>query len=301
MENYIYLFKKYLEFERNFSKYTITSYENDLRCFYSFLTYEDINEVYKINYQSARKYMAFLHKKNLTKKTISRRISSLRTFFKYLESHNYVEENPFLMITLPKTPQKLPHFFYPKEMEEIFASIDETDGLGIRNRLILEMLYGSGLRVAELCTLELGDLNVEKRIMRVKGKGSKERLLPMTHQMVDVFKQYLQLGRKELLMISKSDTRKIFLNKNGKPLTERGVRDILNSIIKKTSQITKITPHMLRHTFATHLLNNGADIRSVQELLGHEALSTTQIYTHVSKEKLKQVYMQGHPHANEEE
>ncbi|MDF2699220.1 MAG: recombinase XerC [Haloplasmataceae bacterium] len=299
MEHFIFLFKKYLMTERNYSPHTIINYEIDLREFDEFLKSEDIEQITNFSYQDARKYLAFLHKKGLAKSSVSRKISSIRTYFKYLESRKYVNENPFLMLTLPKKDKKLPKFFYLKEMKQIIDSIDSTDLLGQRNSAIIELLYGSGLRVSELCSLELHQINFSNNLILVRGKGSKERYVPMTKYCFEAMNKYINDSRRKLLMNSKSNTNIIFLNHLGFKLTTRGVRDILNRIIEKTAQIHKITPHMLRHTFATHLLDNGADIRSVQELLGHSQLSTTQIYTHVSKEKLKQVYMESHPHAKE--
>lgn len=299
MEHYLILFKKYLSNERNFSNHTVINYEIDIRDFYEFLQFENINHVNKIDYKKARKYLAFLHNKKLSKSSISRKISSLRTYYKFLESKKYVDENPFLMVSLPKKEKKIPKFFYPKEIEEIFNSIDTNDLLGQRNLAILELLYGSGLRVSELCNLELTNINFNNKLILIKGKGNKQRYVPLTSYTIEALKKYLGDSRRKLLMISKSSTYIVFLNHRGNKLTTRGVRDILSRIINKTSKITDISPHMLRHTFATHLLNNGADIRSVQELLGHSQLATTQIYTHVSKEQLKKVYMEAHPHAKE--
>ncbi len=299
MEHYIVMFKKYLAQEKNFSAHTIINYEVDLRDFAEFLEYEGIDNLNDMTYQLSRKYLSFIHKRNLAKATLARKISSLRTFFKYLQSKNLVKDNPFLLLSLPKKDKFIPKFFYPQEIVELYNSIDLNEFLGERNLAIIEVLYGSGLRVSELCSLELNQLHFDSQIIYVKGKGSKVRVAPMTDFCVEAMKNYLNNSRKELLMKAKSNTNTVFLNHRGMKLTTRGVRDILNRIIAHTTKITSISPHMLRHTFATHLLDNGADIRSVQELLGHARLSTTQIYTHVSREKLKKVYMDTHPHAKE--
>lgn len=299
MEHYIIMFKKYLLHERNYSEHTVINYEVDLRDFQEFMEYEDITKLSEITYQDTRKYLAFLHRRNLSKTTLARKISSLRTFYNFLLSKNYVTENPFLMLSLPKKDKKIPRFFYQQEINELYNSIDVKEPLGERNLAIVELLYGSGLRVSELCALKIGDIHFSQNIIYVKGKGSKVRVVPMTKYCVEALETYLNNERKQLLMKSKSNTEIVFLNNQGKQLTTRGVRDILNRIIKKTIKISNISPHMLRHSFATHLLDSGADIRSVQELLGHSQLTTTQIYTHVSKEKLKQVYMNTHPHAKE--
>ncbi len=301
MEHYIVMFKKYLAHERNYSAHTITNYEVDLRDFYEFLEYEDMKKVSEMTYQLARKYLSFLHKRKLSKSTLARKISSLRSFYKYLQSNEYVKDNPFLLLSLPKKEKKIPKFFYEVEMNELYNSINLDDFLGERNLAIIELLYGSGLRVSELCSLELENIHYDDKIIYVKGKGNKERLVPMNNFCQEALVDYINNSRKKLLMKSKSNTNAVFLNHRGRKLSVRGVRDILNRIIGNSSKITSISPHMLRHTFATHLLNSGADIRSVQELLGHEQLSTTQIYTHVSKEQLRKIYMQAHPHAKEEE
>ncbi len=298
MEHYIFMFKKYLASERNFSDHTLINYEVDLRDFNEFLEYAEL-QVNEIDYQNARKYLAFLHRRSLSKTTISRKISCLRTYYKYLESKDFVDNNPFQMISLPKKNKKIPQFFYNKEIEELYKTIDLNDFLGERNLAIIEMLYGLGLRVSELCNLDISDISFDTNVVLVRGKGNKERLVPINTYCKEAVLNYISNTRKDLLMKSKSNTYILFLNHRGKKLTTRGIRDILTRLINKTSQIANISPHMLRHTFATHLLNNGADIRSVQELLGHSQLSTTQIYTHVSKDQLRKVYMESHPHAKE--
>lgn len=299
MEHYIIMFKNYLSFERNFSPHTVLNYEIDLRDFQTFLTLEGIEHITEVNYKVARRYLAYLHKKNLSKTSLARKISSLRSFFKFLQGREYVTDNPFLLLTLPKKDKKIPKFFYPQEMEELYNCIDMNDFLGERNLAIIELLYGSGLRVSELCSLELSNIHLARKILVVKGKGSKERIVPLTDSAMEALANYINNSRKELLMKAHSNSHVLFLNHRGKRLSQRGVRDILTRLIDHSSKISGISPHMLRHTFATHLLDNGADIRSVQELLGHSQIATTQIYTHVSREKLKKVYMETHPHAKE--
>lgn len=298
MEHYVILFKNYLKNERNFSEHTLINYEIDLRDFSQFVDLECI-AVQDVTYKDARKYLSFLHKKNLAKSSISRKISALRSFYKFLMSNAYVKDNPFLMLSSPKQSKHIPKFFYEEEIQAIYDVIDQDDLLGNRNYALIELLYGCGLRVSECCKLEIKHINFENQVIIVKGKGNKNRYVPLNEFAQESLIHYLSTSRKELIHKSKSSTDIVFLNHRGKPLTTRGVRDILNRIIEQASGVNNISPHMLRHTFATHLLNNGADIRSVQELLGHSQLSTTQIYTHVSKEKLKEVYMQAHPHAKE--
>jgi integrase/recombinase XerC len=299
MEHYIYLFKRYLKNERNFSNHTLINYEIDLRDFEEFLEVECLTSLKEIGYKEARRFLGFLSRRNLAQTTIARKISSLRSFYKFLIMEKVVGDNPFLMIKTPKGNKKIPKFFYEEEMEAIYQAIDTKDDLGCRNLAIIELLYGCGLRVSELCDLKITDYYKDLNVIVVRGKGNKERMIPLNEMATESLLTYLGSSRKELLHKSKSNTLIVFLNHRGRPLTTRGVSDILNRLIEHAAGISNITPHMLRHTFATHLLNNGADIRSVQELLGHSSLSTTQIYTHVSKEKLKEAYMKAHPHAKE--
>ncbi len=299
MYHYIVMFKNYLSFERNFSSHTVLNYDIDLRDFTTFLELEGIETITEVNYKVARRYLTYLHKKNFSKASLARKISSLRSFFKFLQARGYVNDNPFLLLSLPKKDKKIPRFFYPEEIEELFNCIDMNDPLGERNLAIIELLYGSGLRVSELCSLTLDNLHLQRKIIIVKGKGNKERIVPITDSALEALNNYINNSRKELLMKAHSNSSVLFLNHRGRKLTQRGVRDILTRLIDHSAKISGISPHMLRHTFATHLLDNGADIRSVQELLGHSQIATTQIYTHVSREKLKKVYMETHPHAKE--
>lgn len=300
MEHLIYLFKKYLQHERGYSQHTIINYDIDLRDFTTFCEMEGITSIKDFSYKSARKYLSFLFHKNLSKKSIARKISAMRSFFRFLVNEGHVNENPFVMLAIPKQDKPIPKFFYPTEIAAIYDSIDQSDALGKRNYAIIELLYGCGLRVSELCSLKVTDINLPLSGLIIRGKGNKERFVPLGEVTKESLLTYLNTARIELLQKSKSNTQAVFLNHRGRPLTTRGVRDILNRMIETAAGISNITPHMLRHTFATHLLDQGADIRSVQTLLGHSSLSTTQIYTHVSKEKLKEVYMKTHPHAKEE-
>lgn len=228
---------------------------------------------------------------------MSRKLSSLRSFYQFLLKEEIVEQNPFLLMKGPKKGETLPKFLYAEELQALFESIDQTTILGCRNYALLELLYGTGIRVSECCQMEISQLNRELGVVLIHGKGGKDRYVPIGSFALEALENYLLKSRPNLLKKSNIETNIIFLNHLGTPLTERGVRDILNRMTNQTSKHLKVAPHMLRHTFATHLLNNGADLRSVQELLGHENLSSTQIYTHVSKEHLKQVYALAHPRA----
>jgi integrase/recombinase XerC len=213
-----------------------------------------------------------------------------------------VKDNLFSEVETLKNDKSLPHFLYTNEINAMFNSIDTTTALGRRNLAILELLYGSGVRVSELCSLTEKSIDFSDQTLKVFGKGHKERIVPISSKAKEALKNYLALGRTELLLRNEDNNPgELFLNHHGGPLTPRGVRVILNDIVDKAADTFKVSPHMLRHTFATSLLDGGADLRSVQEMLGHVNLSTTQIYTHVSKEKIKEAYMENHPRQRKEE
>ncbi len=287
LEDYL----KYLKYQKNYSQETIDSYEEDLVEFFDFLESENL-ELLTVEYDDVRFFLMGLDKKHNKASTVSRKLSSLRGFYKFLINKEYIKNNPFSLIKSPKKEKKLPRFFYYNELEEMFNSIDITTPLGQRNRLILEVLYASGVRVSELVNIKLKDINGEE--IKVLGKGNKERITRIGDYAREILDLYLDEGYKEL---NKKNSDYLFLNNNGNKLTTRGIRYILDEIIKNTNVKKKISPHMLRHSFATHLLNEGCDILSVQELLGHESLSATAIYTHVTTDRLKDVYFKTHPRA----
>ena len=232
---------------------------------------------------------------------VNRHISSLRSFYRFLQRKEYVKDNLFSEVETLKNPKNLPHFLYANEINAMFNSIDTTTALGRRNLAILEILYGSGVRVSELCGLTEKSIDFSDQTLKVFGKGHKERIVPISSKAKEALRNYLALGRTELLLRNEDNNPgELFLNHHGGPLTPRGVRVILNDIVDKAADTFKVSPHMLRHTFATSLLDGGADLRSVQEMLGHVNLSTTQIYTHVSKEKIKEAYMENHPRQRKE-
>jgi integrase/recombinase XerC len=223
----------------------------------------------------------------------------LRSFYRFCTREGYCEINPFSEVSSPKLDKTLPKFLYVEEIEILFDSIDTNTILGARDYALLEFMYGTGVRVSELCSLTEKSIDFSDQTLKVFGKGHKERIVPISSKAKEALKNYLALGRMELLMRNEDNNpQELFLNHHGGPLTPRGVRVILNDIVDKTADTFKVSPHMLRHTFATSLLDGGADLRSVQEMLGHVNLSTTQIYTHVSKEKIKQAYMESHPRQN---
>lgn len=293
MEELIFSFICYLEVERRYSKETVKNYERDIELFRSFLEREHISNFTKVTHQNLRNYLMFLYDKNYSKKTIARNISALRSFYKYLCGEGYVKVNPCTLITNPKLDKRLPNYVNYNELDILMNVPDTTTPLGQRDALILEMLYSTGMRVSELVNLKLSD--IQHGEIRVLGKGNKERIVLYGKVCEKKLIQYAKDGRSKL--IKDPSVQYLFLNKNGQKLSVRGVELIFENIVKKSGLKIQVTPHTFRHTFATHMLNEGADIKSVQELLGHENLSTTQVYTHVSNERIRQVYLNAHPRA----
>ena len=285
-----------LSINNNYSENTIEAYKRDLNEYFSYLKNNNKNYL-SIDYDSIRKYLSYLNDKKDTNSTISRKISSLRGFYSYLRLNEKIKNNPFKLINLPKKEQKLPRFFYYNELEELFAACDTSTSLGQRNLAILEVLYATGTRVSELINIKLEDINFSEKQIKVLGKGNKERIVFLGEYAVDALEDYLNDG---YLFLNKYNLDYVFLNHLGNKITRRGIEDILTKLIKKTSIDKKISPHMIRHSFATHLLNEGCDLESVQEMLGHENISATAIYTHVTDDRIKEIYFKAHPRAREE-
>ena len=292
MEKEINNFIEYLKYQRNYSDFTCNNYKKDLNEYNSFILNNKIN--YKnMDYNDAKEYVIYLNKKNDAKSTISRKLSSLRTFYKYLVLNNKVESNPFLLVSSPKKEKRIPKFINYNNMEEILNVPNIKTKEGQRERVILEVLYASGVRVSELVNIKLKDIDFSNKNILILGKGSKERLVSFGDYALEYINLYLKEGRNLLLDGVKSDY--LIVGKKSEKLTTRRVEQIIDDIIKRTSIKLNITPHMFRHTFATHLLDNGCDLLVVQELLGHASLSSTEIYTHVSNEHLREVYLKCHP------
>lgn len=289
MDKFIEKFVRYLEIEKNYSSHTILNYKLDLEGFNKFIGEADLE---KIDYLTLRKYLAVLKEKNLGNRTVGRRLSSLRSFFKFLTRESYIKTNPMLMLSSPKLEKHLPSFMTEDEVykliEAAFAK-DKDDLLGLRDRAILESFYSSGLRISELVGLNLDDVDFISGILKVRGKGKKERIVPMGETALSAIRKYLDKRKKQ--------SNVVFLNNHDQRLTTRGVSFVLMKYLKAAGTKPGVSAHTFRHSFATHLLNRGADLRTVQELLGHANLSTTQIYTHLTTEKLKSVYDKAHPHA----
>jgi len=294
MKNHIEDFLEYLEYERKYSNNTITNYEKDLLDFEEYLK-TNKKDFKNLSYSDVTDYLIFLSSSKLASSSINRHLSSIRSFYEYLIKNSKVSSSPFKLITGPKKEKKLPNYLQYDEFIDLIEACDE-DPLGMRNRMILELLFATGLRVSEATSVKLKDINFKNREIHVLGKGKKERIVYFNKVCQEIMSKYVLEARQALLNGKKCDY--LLVNHLGNPLTRRGVQDILERLILKSSIKHKITPHTLRHTFATLMLNEGMDIREVQELLGHERLSTTNIYTHISNEKLRSVYLSSHPRAH---
>ncbi|WP_429956839.1 tyrosine recombinase XerC [Enterococcus sp. AZ196] len=290
-------FMSYLITERGYSNKTKEAYQRDLDNFCDFLRDSGEPLLISVNHLDVRVYLAFLNDRKYSRNTISRKIASLRSFYQYLLKHEKIKENPFSYVHLKKKQARLPRFFYEKEIESLFDSVNGVKPLDQRNRALLEVLYGSGLRVSECANLKLSIIDFDNNVLLIHGKGNKDRYVPLGSYAADAILEFIRDGRKRLMDHFGKDHDYLFINHRGEKITSAGIEYVLNQIIKKSSLASDIHPHMLRHTFATHLLNNGADLRTVQELLGHANLSTTQIYTHVTKESLQKNYRSFHPRA----
>jgi integrase/recombinase XerC len=279
----------YLKIERNASPNTLTNYAVDLASFAAFAGERDIRDV---DHLALRRFLADMRAKNYSKRTTARKLASLRSFFKFLYREGYIKTNPATAVSTPKLEKKLPKFLDVDKIAKLVQTPDAATTAGLRDRAILETLYSTGIRVSELVGLDLDDIDFISGVVKVFGKGSRERMAPIGEPALAAIRRYRDKCGKRV-----RDGKAVFLNRSGGRLTDRSVRRVIDKHIKTCSIEEKISPHSLRHSFATHLLDRGADLRSVQELLGHMNLSTTQVYTHVTTERLKSVYDKAHPRA----
>lgn len=287
-------FLKYIEIEKNYSDNTIISYRKDLEEYETYLKEKNKN-IKDTDYKFIRSYLTYMFDKKYEKKTISRHISTLRSYYKFLFEEKKIKKNPMELISNPKLDKKLPNFLYYDELEILLNIPDKSTTLGLRDALILELLYSTGIRVSELINIKMKDINRSNRKILIFGKGSKERYVLYGDVLSNLLDLYINESRSKL----NKNSDYLILNKNGNKITDRGIRLIISKILKQGSLDFHVSPHTLRHTFATHMLENGADLKSVQELLGHENLSTTQVYTHITNERLRNVYLNTHPRAKE--
>jgi integrase/recombinase XerC len=288
---YIDDFIEYLKVIRKDSNYTLVNYKDDI-----VELYREFPDLINISEDDVRSYLEYLYKKNYNRNTISRKLSAIRSFYRYLVKEDIVKVNYFKDISNPKRAKSLPKYVKDDDLEKMFLVSDKSTPLGQRNNLIIEMLYATGVRVSELVNIKLNDINNYDNTIKILGKGSKERIVLFGSFCEDALKLYLDDGR---CILDKNNSEYLFLNKNGSKLSDRSVRNIINDIVFKCSIDYHISPHTLRHTFATDMLNAGADLVSVKEMLGHSSLNTTSIYTHVSNTQIKKVYDFAHPRAKE--
>ena len=290
-KTYLEDYKTYLLVEKNFSNHTAKAYYSDVM---SYLLWLDDTSCLTVNFAKVREYLYFIQKFNYKKTTLARKIASIRTFYKYLYRERLVDTNPTTNLSAPKRPKSLPKFLTTEEVEKIMNGIKIDTPAGYRNRTILELLWATGMRISELSGLNFGDLNLENNEITVFGKGAKERIVLISDKAKEYLESYINTARplvaKGFPLEPITDSTPVFINNTGYRLQNKTVRNVINSVVESIELPKHVTPHMFRHSFATHLIENGADLRVVQELLGHSDVSTTQLYTHISKKRLKEVY-----------
>lgn len=297
IEHQVDLYMQYLAVEKRVSEHTLDHYFSDLEQFIQFLLTEGMTDFSQITHVDVRTFMGRLSR-DREKRTIARKLSALRSLYEFLRREGWVEKNPAKAVQSPKLEKKLPNFLYQDAIERLLNTPDTSTPLGLRDKALLEVLYASGVRVSELVALDVPDLDLSQGMALVFGKGAKERLVLLGSQALQALQDYFAHGRPALWQQGGGVAgHAVFLNKNGTRLSDRSVRRILDKYVVQCAGLQHISPHTLRHTFATHLLDNGADLRAIQELLGHSSLSSTQIYTHTAREHLERVYTKAHPRA----
>jgi integrase/recombinase XerD len=295
LADWIQEFLIYLQVERGLAENTLVAYKRDLEKFSCYLKEKEKLDLKKVDKNFLAGYFYFLHKKGESSASIARQLASLRSFFKFLCLEEYLETNPTVYLETPKLSQKLPRVLSENEVDKLLETPQGIGPLNLRDKAMLELMYATGMRVSELVNLTVQQLNLDLAYVRCLGKGNKERIIPLGSQAAKSLKVYLQKGRPQLVKNPRETA--LFVNFHGRGITRQGFWKIIKKRAKEAGINKKITPHTLRHSFATHLLANGADLRSVQELLGHADVSTTQIYTHLTKNKLREIYLQTHPRA----
>ncbi|MBR6690103.1 MAG: tyrosine recombinase XerC [Bacilli bacterium] len=294
MRDLILKFIDELKYEKNYSELTINGYLSNLDAFLEYLNENNIKSYNEIEYQDIRNYISYLYEQNYNNKTISRHISAIRSFFKYLKVNNHIKSNPCTLISNPKLDKRLPKYLNFEEVEKLLKAYDNNSFVGLRNSLILEILYSTGIRVSEITNIKLSDISISNKTIVIDGKGNKQRIVYFGNICLNLLELYL---KRSYPILNKNNSEYLILSKTGKKINDREIRKVVDDSAIIAGIKIKISPHVLRHTFATHMLNEGADLRSVQELLGHENLSTTQVYTHLTNEKIRNVYLNAHPRA----
>ena len=290
-------FKLYLKNQRNYSELTVKNYEEDIEKFLAFLSRQGL-DMFEVDEFVIRNFLSEELANGVSKRSCKRRLCSLRHFYRFMVREKYADENPFLLIDSPKLEIRYPNALYKEQVQELLTlNKERTDYLMPRDQAIISTLYYTGLRAAELVSLTIQSVDMRNRLITVIGKGNKERVVPFSKECKEDLLNYTDKLRKELVGRSKEPSSKLFLNFKGEELTTRGLEAILKSVEKKTGLFLGLHPHVLRHSFATHLLENGADLRTIQELLGHVSINATQVYTHVTEESMKETYLSSHPRA----
>ncbi len=303
LANWIEEYLKHLEYQRNASPHTLRNYASDLEQFYLYLarTAEGSErpepELDQIDNITIREFLGHLYQRGNKKSSVARKLATVRSFIKFLRGEGAVSTNPAKLVATPRQEKRLPDFLPTGSVVELIEAPDTSSILGKRDRAILELLYATGLRVSELVGLDLGDIDLGEKILRVLGKGRKERVVPFGQKALEALEDYMRARADLIKQVRNAEVDAVFLNARGGRLTSRSVEYLIDRYVEKLAQRLKVHPHTLRHSFATHMLNAGADLRAIQELLGHESLSTTQKYTHVSTEQLMRVYKACHPRA----
>lgn len=302
MEEWIESFLEYLKLERNCSTHTVNAYRRDLGEFRAYLRQgrgEARIEPAEIDHITIRDFLGTLHQKGNQKTSVARKLAAVRSFFRFLHREAVIEKNPARLVQTPRLPKRNPRYLSLQEVETILDLPDTASEAGVRDRSMLELLYGTGMRIGELVGLNIEDISLKQGLLKVRGKGRKERLIPFGSAAAESIQSYLPVRTRVLKRTRRTDEpNALFLNLRGTRLTARSVQRLLNGYIQKSALFLNVHPHLFRHSFATHLLNRGADLRAIQELLGHESLSTTQRYTHVEMEDLLRTYRSAHPRAH---
>ncbi len=301
ISSHVSKFLQYLTAERNYSSHTIAAYEDDLRQFAEFLARHFSDRVYSlrdIDHVTVRLFLGDCVEREFSKRSIARKLACLKSFFKYMAKIHVISVNPAANVATPKLEKRLPQYLDEESVTELMAQPDTTTAIGKRDAAILELFYSTGIRLSELIHLRMVDMDFHANTIRVTGKGSKDRIIPFGSPAKNALKRYIASRAEQYRDKDGAARETVFLSVRGKKLSPKGVNVLVNDYIGRVSEIGKKSPHVLRHSFATHLLNRGADLRAVKELLGHESLSTTQVYTHVSVDRLKKIYAQAHPKAS---
>lgn len=296
MKELLNKYVRYLELERSISPMTVRNYANDIRGFLDFLGGNGIDSLDKVTRSTLRSYLGSLQERGIARASISRKLSALRSFYRYLARENMADVDALSTLSAPKLEKRLPTFLTTDEILQLLQAPGASTPQGLRDRAILELLYAAGLRLSEIVTLDLNDVDLVSRQIRVWGKGAKERMVLMGRPAAEALKLYIKLGRIKLQ--GRADTQALFLNRYGERIAERRIQHIVRKYARQAGLDMRVFPHIMRHTFATHMLDGGADLRAVQELLGHARLSSTQVYTHVTQRQIRRTYLAAHPRSS---